>query len=399
MNSTKKYDKVQETLLCKASNADSSLLLGVSEESASAPQAPPRGGRDRNDSLLYHSKNNSDKDEKKKAYKPTSIQTHTFNALDKNCKHWLKLYTDERIGILTLTFAEHLTDLEEGQRRLNNLFRLINREKKFQWLVRVVEAQKNGRIHYHILVKTHQNIKGNIDWEIYEKMGKVPGISEKRKLGRLLSNSAEKHLVELWSWLRKKCKSTGFGRHELMPLRKPDHIKNYIGKYMEKDYQTNDLKKNGKNTNKRLITYSRKAPKVANTKCSHVNGKAFMRRYHLRHFAEFRGIKDEEEMREIYGQRWSHHLWKHIQYDQLYVEYAQNKMKQLTQPEHSNPIVLPWKGNIVSGAISLATQEKIMDEYLSDDLVKKRNFHDHEKDYKKWARAEKEKQFNARVYR
>ena len=74
-------------------------------------------------------------------------------------------------------------------------------------------------------------------------------------------------------------------------------------------------------------------------------------------------------------------------------------MKQLTQPEHSNPIVLPWKGNIVSGAISQATQEKIMDEYLSDDLVRKRNFHDHEKDYKKWASAEKEKQFNARVYR
>ena len=402
MNSTKKYNKVQESLLVQANPSESNPLLGVIGGSASALQAPPRRGGEMGEALLYHSNHNSDKQsekkEKKNAYKPTSLQTKTFNALKLNCENWLQLYGDERIGILTLTFAEHLTDLDEGQRRLNNLFRLINRDKKFQWLVRVVEAQKNGRIHYHILIKTNQNIKGNIDWEIYEKMGETRHIAEKRKLGRLLSNSAEKHLVELWSYLRKKCKSTGFGRHELMPLRKPHHIKNYIGKYMEKDYRNNDLKKNGKNTNKRLVTYSIKAPKVANTLVCHVNGKARVAREKLKKFANDRGIKDADEMRELFGKHWSHHLHRFIKNDEYMATYRANEFQELHDPDKPNKMVLPWKGTIVSGAFSHPTIEAITEEYLSDDIVGKRNFRDHQKHYDNWVRAEAEIKKNERIY-
>ena len=134
---TREHSHLQEFWDDTLNVQDVETYLGGVKRSESALLAPPRGAKIRNESLLYHSNHNSDKKsekiEKKEPYKPTSLQTHTFNALKLNCENWLKLYGEERIGILTLTFKEHLTDLDEGQRRLNNLFRLINRDKIFQW--------------------------------------------------------------------------------------------------------------------------------------------------------------------------------------------------------------------------------------------------------------------------
>ena len=111
-----------------------------------------------------------------------------------------------------------------------------------------------------MLVKTHESIRGNIDWNIYEQMGDAETKKEKRRLGHELGKTATPHLRELWAWLRKKGESTGFGRIELMPLKKPHHIKNYIGKYLEKDMQNGTSNEKGMN----MITYGKKAPKVAN---------------------------------------------------------------------------------------------------------------------------------------
>ena len=156
------------------------LRTGCKGVSASASPHPLSGGGDRPEPLLYHSENNSDKVCKnnaikyeKKSYHPTSIQAKTFHTLDMNCKHWMKVYGKEYIGVLTLTFKENLKCMKESQRRWNNLQRLIKREDKFQVLVKIAEAQKRGAVHYHILVKTNAPIRGNICWETYEKMGKV----------------------------------------------------------------------------------------------------------------------------------------------------------------------------------------------------------------------------------
>ena len=112
------------------------LARGDYRESASASLTPPSGVGNRQDSLLYHSETNSDKQSEKKAYKPTSKQAKTFKALELNSKHWLKIYSEENIGILTCTYKENLKCHKESQRRWNNLNRLINRDKTFDVLVR-----------------------------------------------------------------------------------------------------------------------------------------------------------------------------------------------------------------------------------------------------------------------
>ena len=387
----------KETAPNQFSSADNSPIeLGVGG-SASAPQTPrPAGQGGRNELLLYHSENNSDKEDEKKPYKPSNLEAKTFYALDTNCKHYLKIYGAEHIGLLTLTFKENLKCEKESQRRWNNLNRIIDREGKFLPLIKVKEYQKRGAVHYHLLVKTHQPIRGNIDWKLYEAMGETKSIPMKRKLGKQLAKTAEPHLVDLWSWLRKKAQATGFGRTELMPLKKPHHIKNYIGKYLEKDMQGKQSKTKGY----RMITYGKKAPKVANTNFSWVSGNASLFRRHLKKYCDVRGIKDKDELEELHGKAWSYHLYKQIMNDEVYGFYLDDKHKAIFDPEHKQTAVYPWKGKVASGAFTDETKTKMMDAYL-DRLPRSggESLADHRKHLEKWKRAEKHKQFIERIYK
>ena len=340
----------------------------------SITRLPPVASNEGACPLLYHSNHNSDKrsennDEKikkNKKFKPTSGQTKTFNALDGNCAYWMKKKSPERVGVLTLTFKDHITCMKEGQRRWNNLNRLINREKKFIVLHKVAEAQKSGRLHYHLIIETTGSIRGNIDWDIYDKMGEAKG-RDKYKYGAQLGKTATPHLNELWKWLRVKCKSTGFGRSELMPMKKPEHLKNYIGKYLQKDMQDNALKKDGKNKNMRISTYGRKCIKVANTKCSFVFGNGGIFRRRLKVWAEERGFKDTDEIYEIFGPHWCNHLHNHIKDDKVLGDYLDKRWKELQNPNERNKTVYPWKGQILSGAFSEKAKAYLVEEYLNDD--------------------------------
>ena len=338
----------------------------------SITRLPPVASNEGACPLLYHSNHNSAKLSEKKAYKPTNKQAKTFKVLDLNAKNWLKIYGRENIGILTLTFKENLTCMKEAQRRWNSFSRQFNKHNKFKLLVKVAEPQKRGAVHYHCLIKTHKKIRGSIDWQTYESMGEAKTTAEKRKLGKELGKSATPHLRDLWAWLRVTAKNTGFGRTELMPLKKPTHIKNYIGKYLEKDMRDNALKKDGKNHNMRLITYGKNAPKVANQQFSWVFGPASVFRRKLDIWAKSRGFKNREEIREVFGKSWCHHLRPHIMNDEVLGDYLDKRWKELQDPNDPNKTVYPWRGQILSGAFSEKAKAYLFDEYLNDDEGKSR---------------------------
>jgi hypothetical protein len=387
------YDKTQ--------NIASNQLHGGTVGQRSTLQPSLANGVGALSPLLYHSDHNSAQLSEKKAYKPTNKQSKTFKVLDMNAKNWMKIYGKEKIGILTLTFKENLTCMKEAQRRWNSFSRQFNKHDKFQLLVKVAEPQKRGAVHYHCLIKTQGNIRGNIDWEIYEKMGKADTTAEKRKLGQQLGKSATSHLVELWSWLRKTTKATGFGRTELMPLKKPDHIKNYIGKYLEKDMKENSLKQDGKNSNMRLITYGKNAPKVANQQFSWVNGKASIFRRKLKTYCEARGIKDKNELVQLFGKSWSFNLYKDIMNDRVLGMYQDKKFNELQNPNERNKSVYPWKGQILSGAFSTECIERISEEYLNsneDEQGRGSNLSTEYKRLNKWQKASHAKVLHQRVY-
>ena len=71
----------------------------------------------------------------------------------------------------------------------------------------------------------------------------------------------------------------------------------------------------------------------------------------------------------------------------------------LTDPENNRvTAVLPWKGQIVSGAFSEDCKGRIMEAYLTDDEIKRTNFTKHAEHFRKWEKAKKHAEFNAKVY-
>jgi hypothetical protein len=110
------------------------------------------------------------------------------------------------------------------------------------WLVsfiRVLEPQKQGRPHYHLLVAVGFDTKADsFDWTAFDECQRERATNGPTAVFRTLraryKASAAPELVALWSMLRKILPRYGLGRAELLPLRKgKEAISEYVGKYLE----------------------------------------------------------------------------------------------------------------------------------------------------------------------
>ena len=73
-------------------------------------------------------------------------------------------YGLESLGFLTLTFRQHITCPKEAQRRLNSLLTHVIKPR-YREYVGVMERQKSGRIHYHLLVVLGTDIRTGFDFD------------------------------------------------------------------------------------------------------------------------------------------------------------------------------------------------------------------------------------------
>ena len=303
------------------------------------PKTPPWGGRTQDDPLLYLNDYNGDKKQKldegkhdwNQGKKPTSACAKKCYSLTQNLKSFVKKYGIENLGFLTLTFKGNLSDEIEAQRRYKNLNRTWNREKPFKVLCRVLEYQDRGAIHYHCVVLMPTDIRTGFDWESFDKAGEAQRNGkyyERQKWTRQYSASSAKTLRETWSWLRNKCESHGFGRSELLPIKKPDNIGSYLGKYLVKENRKQQARHNHEKhgisvdiqkRKTRAITYGQNISRVANTNFSWVSNpnQGTPMRVKIGRWAEYRGFKSTEEIRAVYGPHWSHHLRNEFMHDRI----------------------------------------------------------------------------------
>lgn len=145
------------------------------------------------------------------------------------------------LGFLTLTFKDHILDPKEAQRRLNCLITGVIK-KRYRSYLGVHERQKSGRIHYHLLVALHHDIKTGVDFFAFDRRD---------------YRSASKYLRSEWAFWRRTAPRYRFGRTELMPIRSNSQaIKFYVGKYISKTIfaDTDNIDKGV-----RLVRYSRNA--------------------------------------------------------------------------------------------------------------------------------------------
>ncbi len=147
------------------------------------------------------------------------------NALSWNVAHLCQKYGIDRIGFLTLTFADHVTCAREASRRYNSLATHVLRPR-YAHVIRVLERQKSGRIHYHLLVVLKDDIRTGADFEEFAKV---------KELGKGAYRSANSALRLEWAFWRKTAPLYRFGRTELMPIRSnADALGQYVGKYIGK---------------------------------------------------------------------------------------------------------------------------------------------------------------------
>ena len=222
-----------------------------------------------------------------------STQTRkAASALGWNVMSFSKKHGLENLGFLTLTFKDHVVCVKEAQRRLNSLLTHVIKPR-YQDYIGVLERQKSGRIHYHLLVVIGFDIRTGFDFA---------GVEAKDY------SSANPALRAEWAFWRKTAPAYGFGRTELMPIKSSEEaIGKYIGKYIGKHMESRQEADKGA----RLVRYSRGA-RVATTRFQFVSVGSQQWRSKLRSFAyyvaERTGCEPTMEgIREVCGPRWAHY--------------------------------------------------------------------------------------------
>ena len=193
---------------------------------------------------------------------PPSARRTAF-ALQLNVQAMCEQFGIEKVGFLTLTFAQHILDPKEAQRRMHSLTTHVLRPR-YGHCIRVIERQKSGRIHYHLLVAVGRDIRTGADFDAF-------ALGDYR--------TASPALRAEWSFWRATAKLYGFGRTELLPIRSTtEAIGRYVGKYIAKHIDQREDRDKGV----RLVSYC--GTKTANTRFAWAGGHAQQWRLKLRSF-------------------------------------------------------------------------------------------------------------------
>lgn len=179
--------------------------------------------------------------------------------------------------------------------------------------IRVLEPQKQGRPHYHLLVAVAWDTRPDaFDWEAFDKCQQERATSGStarfRELRAIYRASAAPELVSLWGLLRKVLPRYGLGRAELLPIRKgKEAISEYVGKYLEAGLVIRKHSWKGC----RRVEFDRRAKNswLACTRVFAWNSPGAKRwRARVAQLASALGIEDITEIRRRLGPKWAYRL-------------------------------------------------------------------------------------------
>jgi hypothetical protein len=174
----------------------------------------------------------------------------TSTALAFNVQCLAEKYPLKNLGFLTLTFSDNVQCYKEASKRFNSLASNVLNHRYQAWM-KVMERQKSGRIHFHLIIALNADIRTGFDF---------PAIS------RQDYSSSGKYLRSEWSFWRSTAKKFRFGRTELLPIKSSSEaIGRYVGKYISKHLDSRIPDDKGA----RLVSYSKNI-RVMNTKFSWV---------------------------------------------------------------------------------------------------------------------------------
>jgi hypothetical protein len=208
----------------------------------------------------------------------------------------------ERLGFLTLTFPDELSDIREASRRFNSLATNVLK-KRYLRVIRVWERHKSGVLHAHCVVVLHADIRTGFNFA-----------DLKTQRGSARYRTACPFLRAEWAFWRSITNYNGkrqdapypFGRTELLPVKSTaEGIAYYVGGYIGKHMRQREWADRGV----RLVSYLgfKKAGRRINTRFSWVTPNARLLRMKIATFAWMLGCEHFAEIRGLLGPRWLHH--------------------------------------------------------------------------------------------
>jgi len=197
------------------------------DDPASVAQATDVGS-----SVPCLSRNNCNEHHGKAQGKLSGYERKRAHAIAENVKQFVKTYGLEKVGFLTLTFAEDL-DWKEAQKRYHRLrTRLL--QELFVDVICVLEFTKRGRPHYHLVTAQAEDIRTGFNFEYYSE---VVAWNRRHREGAKPSGSLNRSdaLCRLHDSLSSRLSGYGFGRSELVPIKTTaEAVGRYVGGYLKK---------------------------------------------------------------------------------------------------------------------------------------------------------------------
>ncbi len=199
----------------------------------------------------------------------------------------------ERLGMLTLGFEDPPPKtIKEASRRFNSLATNAKFSHRYQAWVAVIErAPKTGRLHFHLVVVMHGDIRTGFKHEEIKCKN---------------YSSACKLLRDEWAFLRKNVTKYGFGGYvQLTPVRTDvDSFAGYLAKYLVKQFGSRSGDKGA-----RLVRYS-KGWKTVHGPFTWIGERKrkIEAEKRLREMGEIFKFDGEAGAERIWGRRWKYHL-------------------------------------------------------------------------------------------
>lgn len=226
-------------------------------------------------------------------------QRKTAHAIRVNCERMAEEYGVERLAFWTLTAGdagpdgfELLKDAAKASKRWHGLSRRFVGEIFLRAVV-VTERGKKGGIHFHVLgvLRDDLDIRTGFDFDAVKKKD---------------YRSASPELRAIWKKCRDELPEFGFGRAEMLPIRKTGaEVASYISKYIEKNIGARTEEDKGK----KLVRYfGWEKRHLKPNDFSWATPRASSWRISARGLSSLVGVESREEASDCFGPRWAFHL-------------------------------------------------------------------------------------------
>jgi hypothetical protein len=163
---------------------------------------------------------------------------------------------------------------------------------RYKRAVAVVERQKSGRVHFHLVVVLSADIRSGFDFG---------------QAASGIYTSASPALRSEWAFWRATAKKYGFGRTELLPVKSTvEGVARYVGKYLAKHVRQRSAFDKGARV-VRFLGY-KLGDRTASTRFSWNTENGWLWRHKLKAFCKHYGLSTTDKLKEIFGSRWCYFL-------------------------------------------------------------------------------------------